>query len=81
MISHDKKLHFAVGAAIVLAGFALGHADMGFVLAIAAGLVRAIYDLVQPLTRKLDLLNFVATVSGGAAAYLIVLFIQKVVLL
>lgn len=70
-LAHDKKLHFAVGFIICAVCAIAGYAHMGLVLAIAAGLIKEIYDLAHPLTHTADVMDFVATVVGGSAAYLL----------
>lgn len=75
-LAHDKKLHGAAGALITLLGYFAGDVVIGFVLAIAAGLIKEIYDLAHPLTHKADVLDFVATVCGGGAVFMVIMLIK-----
>lgn len=70
-IAHDKKLHFFVGFLICATGVIAGYATVGFVLSIAAGFAKEIWDWLHPKTHTADVLDFAATVLGGSAAYLL----------
>lgn len=70
IIAHDKKLHFVGGFLIAGTGVLLGYPHAGFYLSIAAGFGKEIYDWLHPKTHTADVLDFVATVLGGSAAFL-----------
>jgi cell division protein FtsX len=67
---HDKKLHLIAGALICFVGAILFGINVGFGLAIFAGIVKEVYDHFTP-GYQVEFLDFIATFAGGLAIYIL----------
>lgn len=77
MIAQDKILHFIAGALIAgLVGYFTAPVA-GFVAAALVGLAKESYDMRHPAKHTADVLDFVATVLGGFAETLILIFAER----
>ncbi len=80
-IPFDKQLHFAVGFLIAITAIAVTRSvNIGFLLALAAGVGKELYDYIAnakatkaglPPPHSVELLDAVATVIGGFAGALV----------
>jgi len=57
VIPKDKLLHFAAGIILYLIG--------GIWLAVLGGAIKEIYDCYNPKKHTVELLDFIATITGG----------------
>lgn len=74
---NDKILHFVAGAVIAgMVGYFTSPVA-GFVAASLAGLLKELYDMRHPAKHTADVLDFVATLIGGFAVVLILIFSER----
>lgn len=74
---NDKILHFTAGALIAgMVGYFTSPVA-GFVAAALAGLGKELYDMRHPAKHTADVLDFAATVLGGFAVALVLIFVER----
>jgi len=71
----DKQAHFLGGYALAIS-IGLFYPLFGLVAALAAGILKELYDYYHPATHTCDVNDLVATVAGGLVAYVFIMFTQ-----
>lgn len=85
MIKKDKKLHFIAGALIMFISMLIINLfnvhfkvnvdyRLGLFLVLAAAILKEFYDSFHPKKHSVEFLDFLFTIFGGLAIYLLINF-------
>ena len=72
-MTHDKRLHLAVGLAVSFFAGLIWEPWVGMLLATIAGAAKEVYDMAHPKTPPVDIWDFWATFAGGIGGTVLVL--------